>query len=181
MRNTIETFCFTDRGVEFNVDVICYDENTLFEDEWEMTDTHQGGVTVKNKNADRNSYKFAIPLQYSLAERTANLLAQGVPADKASGKAYEDAQDALSRDLSACDYGFLVTANIGGLILMDSENVGCSFNYSPEDNEDLLDVAQDVFNENGIKEDAIQLAHNYAQEKLNAVDALQTYVKSFGG
>lgn len=181
MNNTIETFGFTDHGVEFSVAVICYNENNLFEDEWEMTDTHQGGVTVKNKNADRNSYKFAIPLQCTLAERTANLMAQGVPADKASGKAYKDAQDALSRDLSACDYGFLVTASIGGLILMDSENMGFSFNYSVEDNEDLLDVAQDVFEENGIKEDAIKLARNYAQEKLNAVDALQTYVKSFEG
>ena len=181
MSNVIENFRFTDRGVNYRVDVVSFDENALFDDEWKMTDTHQGGVTVKNPEADRNSYKFAIPLQYTLAERVRDLLASGVPADKASGKAYEDAQNALSRDISACDYGFLVTADIDGIVLMDAENVGCSFNYSYDDEEDLLDAAQDVFNENGIKEDAIQMAHNSAQEKLNAVHALQTYVNSFEG
>ena len=31
-------------------------------DNWEFTDDHQGGVTVKNPNCQRNEFKYAIPL-----------------------------------------------------------------------------------------------------------------------
>lgn len=181
MSNIIETFRFTDRGVDYRVDVVSFDENALFDDEWKMTDTHQGGVTVKNPEADRNSYKFAIPLQYTLADRVRDLLASGVPASEASAKAYEKAQDALSRDLSACDYGYEVTAEIGGVCLLNAENVGCSFNYSYEDDDTLLKAAQDSFEENGVKEEAIRQARQNAQKQIDAVAVLNNFINSFEG
>ncbi|HDR2377230.1 TPA: hypothetical protein QCH88_004485, partial [Enterobacter asburiae] len=106
--DTIETFNYSENGIDFSVDVVCFNTNDTFGDEWELTDDHQGGITVKNPNADRNSYKYAIPLQYSLKERIADLIARGD--DNPSRHAYEAAQDALERDLNASDYGFSVTA-----------------------------------------------------------------------
>lgn len=179
MSNIIETFHFTDRGVNYTVGVVSFDENALFEDDWKMTDTHRGGVTVKNPDADRSSYKYAIPLHYSLAERVRDLIKKGVPADKASALAYENAQDNLCRDLSACDYGYEVTAEIGGVYLLTRENVGCSFNYSYEDEGDLLKAAQESFEENGVKEEAIRQARVNAQKQIDAVAALNSFVNSF--
>lgn len=181
MSNVIENFRFTDRGVNYRVDVVSFDENALFDDEWEMTDTHQGGVTVKNPNERQSAYKYAIPLQYSLAERVRDLLASGVPASEASAKAYQDARAALSRDLSACDYGYEVTAEIGGVYLLNAENVGCSFNYSYEDDGDLLKAAQESFEENGVKEEAIRQARQNAQKQIDAVAVLNNFVNSFEG
>ncbi|WPK30408.1 hypothetical protein SLP22_0072 [Salmonella phage BAU.Micro_SLP-22] len=181
MTRAIESFRFTDRGVNFCVDVISYDENCIFDDEWEMTDEHKGGVTVKNPNERQSSYKYAIPRQYSLAERVRDLLNKGVPADKASAMAYEEARAALSRDLSACDYGYEVTAEIGGVNLLTAENVGCSFNYSYEDDCDLLTAAQDAFTENGVKDEAIRQARINAQKQIDAVAVLNTFVNSFEG
>lgn len=174
MSHSIEHFNFDHAGIDFRVDVICYNEYSAFEDEWKMTDDHKGGVTVQNPDAGRNSYKFAIPLNYSLAERMRDLAARGD--DNPSANAYQAAQDALQRDINASDYGFQVSASIGNVELLDSVTLGCSFDYSYHDDGDLLSNAEEVFNENEIKGEAIEAAIKAAGGLLANMDTLKKLV-----
>lgn len=50
--DTIETFNYSENGIDFSVNVVCFNTNDTFGDEWELTDNHQGGITVKNPNAE---------------------------------------------------------------------------------------------------------------------------------
>lgn len=171
MTTAIENFKFTKDGIDFSVDVVCYDQYAFFQDEWKMTDKHEGGVTVKNDNFDRGSYKYAIPLQYSLAERTKDLLEQGN--ENPSATAYENAQKALQRDLNASDYGFRVLAEIDGIILLDDESMGCSFDYSYHDDCTLLEAAELCWKEHDLENESLDLAKEKAAELLSKVDSLK--------
>lgn len=176
MSHSIEQFSFEKSGINFVVDVICYNENGLFADDWELTDDHKGGVTVANPQADRNSYKYAIPKNYSLAERMRDLASRGD--DNPSANAYKAAQDALSRDLNASDYGFQVSASIGDVELFNSVTLGCSFNYSYDDENDLLSEAEDVFREHGIEAEALEAATKAAGGLLANMETLKKLVDS---
>lgn len=169
----IERFSFTDSDIDFSVAVVCYNEFALFSDMYKMTDDHQGGVTVQNPNHHRSGYKYAIP-EFSLAERIKNLREQGDANPCAT--AYQQAQAALERDLNASDYGFQVTAEINGVTLLDGEMLGCSFDYSYDDADQLIDAAQECFNENGIKDEAITAAKAAAAEILAQMDSLKKLV-----
>lgn len=172
----IETFNYSSNGIDFKVDIVNYNEFSGFDDQWEMTDDHQGGVTVKNPHACRNSYKYAIPLQYSLEERIAHLVSQGD--DNPSANAYKQATEALGRDLTASDYGFLVTATANGITLLDGESIGCSFDYSYADDETLIDAAKDVYTGNGIDAEALDAAKKSGTDLLSNIDALKNILKS---
>lgn len=167
----IESFNFENNGVQFTVSVICYNECAIFGDLWKMTDDHHGGVTIANPEADRNSYKYGIPQNCTLAELSADYAKQG--RENPSREAYESLQNQLTRDLSASDYGFRVSAEIDGVTLFDNENLGCSFDYSYEDDSDLLAAAQEVFKEHGIDRDAIGLAKVKAGEIVAQADKLK--------
>ena len=169
--DTIETFGFENNGVQFTVNVICYNEYAGFGDQWKMTDAHKGGVTIANLEADRNSYKYAIPQQCTLAELSADYAKQG--RENPSSEAYQSLQRQLSRDLNASDYGFQVSAEIDGVKLFDDENLGCAFDWSWEDDNSLLDAAQDVFNEYDVNQDAIELAKVKAARFLAQADKLK--------
>lgn len=167
----IESFNFENNGVQFTVDVICYNEYSGFSDQWVMTDAHHGGVTIANPEADRNSYKYGIPQQCTLAELASSYAKQG--RENPSREAYESLQNQLTRDLKASDYGFQVSAEIDGVTLFDDENLGCSFDYSYHDDGYLLDAAQEVFKEHGIYQDAIDLAKVKAGEIVAQADKLK--------
>lgn len=169
--DVIETFKFSKNGIDFSVNVVCHNEFLAFDDEWKMTNDHQGGVTVKNPEHDRGSYKYAIPLQYTLAERIDQLIRNGD--DNPSGTAYRNAQAALKRDLNASDYGFQVTAEINGVTLLDGETLGCSFDYSYHDEGSLIDVARDCFTENGIDGEAVDAAKSAAGAIVEQMEALK--------
>lgn len=173
--DTIETFNYSSNGIDFTVNVVNFNEFTGFADQWEMTDDHKGGVTVKNPQACRNSYKYATPLQYSLKERIAHLISQGD--ENPSANAYKAAQDALERDLNASDYGFVVTATANGITLLDGETMGCSFDYSYDDNETLIDAAKDVYKENGIDGEALEAAKKAGADLLSNIDGLKNILK----
>lgn len=166
----IERFSFNDSGIDFSVAVVCYNEFALFSDLYTMTDNHQGGVTVQNPNHHRGGYKYAIP-EFTLAERIKNLRDSGDA--NPSATAYQQAQAALKRDLNASDYGFQVTAEINGVTLLDGETLGCSFDYSYDDADQLIDAAQDCFNENGIKDEAITAAKSAAGAIVEQMEALK--------
>ena len=83
----IESFEIESGELNITVSVICFDCNDGFSDQWEGTDTHQGGVTIKNPIADRNCYKYFIPQQCTLSELAAAYAKQG--RDNPSAAAYQ--------------------------------------------------------------------------------------------
>lgn len=173
MSHVSETFAVTEAGINFVFSVVNYESNDSFGDEWELTDSHEGGVTVKNPNHDRNSYKFAIPLNYSLKERVNYLLDSGTSATEASAEAYRQATASLERDLDATDYGFTVSASVDDVDLLVNEAIGCSFNYSFHDEGQLIDVAKEIFNEYGMLEEAVEMAKEAATNLISKMDALK--------
>lgn len=173
MSHVSETFAVTEAGINFVFSVVNYESNDGFGDQWDLTDDHEGGVTVKNPNYDRNSYKFAIPLQYSLGERVKDLLDQGMPATEASAEAYRRAVKSLERDLDATDYGFTVSASVDGVDLLSDVVIGCGFDYSYHDQGTLLEAAQEVYKDYGMLEEAVILAKEAAADLISKMDALK--------
>lgn len=170
MSDRIESFSFSKDGIDFSVDVVCFNECAFFDSEWQMTDQHKGGITVKNDNADRGSYKYGIPLNYSLAERIQDLRAKG---DKnPSATAYQQARKSLTRWINASDYGFKVSASVKGIDLFSDEYIGGSFDYSYDDDENLLDLSKEIFNGDDIHE-AVTLAKEKVKEILSNHEVLK--------
>lgn len=169
--DVIETFKFSKNGVDFSVDVVCHNEFLSFDDEWKMTDDHQGGVTVKNPEHDRGSYKYAIPLQYTLAERIQQLIRNGD--DNPSATAYRNAQAALKRDINASDYSFMISAEIDGAELFNDQRADLGFDYSYQDEGSLLETAQEIFKENGMEDEAVTMATGAAREIIAKMESFK--------
>lgn len=158
-----------------NVSVICYACFDGFADQWEGTDKHQGGVTIANPEADRNSWKFFIPKQCSLSQLAADYAKQG--RENPSAAAYQSLQDQLQRDIYACDYGFNVSAYIGGVEVLDSEYVGCGFDHSEYDKDDLITAARRVWDEYDTTADVIEMAKKAAADIVACIPALTEFAK----
>lgn len=156
------------------VSVVCFECFDCFSDMWEGTDKHQGGVTLTNPEADRNSWKYFIPKQISLSELAADYAKQG--RDNPSGAAYQSIQDQLMRDLHACDYGFMVSAYVGGVGVLADTYVGCGFDYSYDDEGDLLDEARRVWDEYGTLEEVIGMAKKSAADIVAASPVLTAFI-----
>ena len=176
MSDIIETFNFSRNNVDFTVNVVCAYTNDGFGDQWKMTDTHEGGVTISNSEADRNSFKYAIPQQYTLAQLTKEYAAQG--RNNPSREAYDSLQRQLMRDIDASDYYFTVDASAGSHTLLDGAVIGCGFDYSYQDQGSLLDVAREVWSDYNGEEEAITEAVQAARDLLDGVDVLKSVVES---
>lgn len=170
----IESFEIEAGELNITVSVICFDCNDGFSDQWEGTDKHQGGVTIANPEADRNSWKYFIPKQCTLSELAAEYAKQG--RDNPSAAAYQSMQDQLMRDLHACDYGFMVSAYVGGVEVLAGEFVGCGFDYSYDDEGDLLDAARSVWGEYGMTEEVIGMAKKSAADIVAASPVLTAFI-----
>ena len=170
----IESFEIEVGDLNIMVSVICFDCNDGFSDMWEGTDKHQGGVTITNPEADRNSYIYFIPKQISLSELAADYAKQG--RDNPSGEAYKALQDQLVRDISASDYGFKVSAYVGGVEVLADTYVGCGFDYSYDDEGDLLDAARRVWDEYGATEEVIEMAKKAAADIVAASPVLTAFI-----
>lgn len=170
----IESFEIELGELSINVSVICFDCNDGFSDMWEGTDKHQGGVTITNPDADRNSYKYFIPKQCTLAELAASYAKQG--RDNPSAAAYQSLQNQLERDISASDYGFKVSAYVGGVEILTDEYVGCGFDYSYDDEGDLLDAARRVWDEYGTTDEVIGMAKKAAADIVAASPVLTAFI-----
>lgn len=170
----IESFEIELGELSINVSVICFECFDGFSDMWEGTDKHQGGVTITNPEADRNSYNYFIPKQCTLAELAAAYAKQGC--NDPSGEAYQSMQEQLMRDLHACDYGFSVSAYVGGVEVLADTYVGCGFDYSYDDEGDLLDAARRVWDENGTLEEVIGMAKKAAADIVAASPVLTAFI-----
>lgn len=171
---TIESFEIESGELNISVSVICFDCNDGFSDQWEGTDKHQGGVTIANPEADRNGWKYFIPRQTSLPELAAAYAKQG--RDNPSAAAYQSMQEQLMRDLHACDYGFKVSAFVGGIEVLADTYVGCGFDYSYDDEGNLLDEARRVWDEYGTTKDVIEMAKKAAADIVAASPVLTAFI-----
>ena len=171
----IESFEIESGELNISVSVICFDCNDGFSDQWEGTDKHQGGVTITNPDADRNSWKYFIPKQCSLAELAASYAKQG--RENPSAAAYQSMQEQLMRDITASDYGFKVSAFVGGVEVLADEYVGCGFDHSIFDGVDLLSAARRVWDEYGTLEEVIEMAKKSAADIVAVTPVLTAFIK----
>lgn len=169
----IESFEIELGELSVNVSVICFECFDCFSDMWEGTDKHQGGVTITNLEADRNSWNYFIPKHYTLADLAADYAKQG--RDNPSAAAYQSLQDQLMRDISASDYGFRVSAFVGDVEILTDEYVGCGFDYSYDDEGDLLDAARRVWDEYGTTDEVIGMAKKAAADIVAASPVLTAF------
>lgn len=169
----IESFEIESGELSINVSVICFECFDGFSDMWEGSDKHQGGVTITNPDADRNSWRFFIPKQYTLADLAADYAKQG--RYNPSGEAYRSLQDQLVRDIHACGCGFSVSAFVGGVEILTDEYAGCGFDYSFYDEGDLLSAARRVWDEYGITEEVVEMAKKAAREIVKAAPVLSSF------
>ena len=170
----IESFEIESGVLNITVSVICFDCYDGFSDQWEGTDQHQGGVTITNPDAGRNSWKYFIPKQCTLAELAAAYAKQG--RDSPSAAAYQSLQNQLERDISASDYGFKVSAFVGGVEVLAGEFVGCGFDYSYDDEEDLIAAARLVWDEYDTTAEVIGMAKKAAADIVAASTVLTAFI-----
>lgn len=170
----IETFEIESGELTINVSVVCYECNGGFDEQWEGTDEHRGGVTIANPEADRNSWKYFIPKQCTLKDLAASYAKQG--RHNACGNAYQALREQLERDLHACDYGFEVSAYIGGIEVLANEYVGCGFDHSIFDDDDLITAARRVWDEYGTLEEVIGMAKKAAADIVAASPVLTSFI-----
>ena len=170
----IESFEIESGELNISVSVICFDCNDGFSDQWEGTDKHHGGVTIKNPNAVRNSYKYFIPQQCTLSELAAAYAKQG--RENPSAAAYQSMQEQLMRDITASDYGFRATAYVGDILVLDDEHIGCGFDYSYDDEGLLLDRAICVWDEYDTTADVIELAKKAVADIVAAYPVLTAFI-----
>lgn len=166
---TIET-----QSAEIHVSVISFDSFDAFDEMWEGTDKHQGGVTIKNPEATRGSWQYFVPRQTSLSELASAYAAQGIP--NASAEAYTTLQGQLERDLCACDYGFRASVTVGDVEVVQDEYVGCCFNHSYLDDADLETTARAIWDEYGCTAEVVSAAVDKVSEMLAAVPVLNAFV-----
>ena len=172
--SVIETFEIESGELNLTVQVICFECNDGFSDQWKGTDKHQGGVTIANPDAGRNSWKYYIPQQTSLSELAAAYAKLG--RENPSAAAYQSMQEQLMRDISASDYGFRATAYIGNILVLDDEYIGCGFDYSYDDEGSLLDCAVRVWDEYDTTGEVEALAKNKAADIVANIETLVAFI-----
>lgn len=134
-----------------------------------------GRVTITNLEADRNSWKYFIPKQYTLADLAADYAKQG--RENPSAAAYQSMQEQLMRDINASDYGFKVSAYVGGIEVLADTYVGCGFDYSYDDEGSLLDAARRVWDEYDTTAEVIEMAKKAAADIVACIPALTEFAK----
>ena len=167
-------FTIESQSAEIHVSVISFDSFDAFDEMWAGTDEHQGGLTIKNPKATRGSWPYFIPRQTRLSELASAYAAQGIP--NASAEAYTALQYQLERDLCACDYSFRASVVVAGIEVVQDEYVGCGFNHSYLDDEDLETTARAVWDECGCTAEVVSAAVDKVKEMLAAVSVLNAFV-----
>ena len=167
-------FTIESQSAEIHVSVISLDSFDAFDEMWEGTDEHQGGVTIKNPAATLSSWQYFIPRETSLAELASTYAAQGIR--NASAEAYTALQYQLERDLCACDYGFRASVTVGGVEVVQDEYVGCCFSHSYLDDEDLEATARAAWDEYDCTVEVVSAAGDKVKEIIAAVPVLHTFV-----
>ena len=167
-------FTIESQSAEIHVSIISLDSFDAFDEMWEGTDEHQGGVTIKNPEATLGSWQYFVPRQTSLSELASAYAAQGI--HNASAEAYTSLQYQLERDLCACDYSFRASVVVAGIEVVQDEYVGCCFSHSYLDDEDLETTARAVWDEYDCTAEVVSAAVDKVKEIIAAVPVLHTFV-----
>ncbi|ANZ51934.1 hypothetical protein WUMEUNZI_CDS0146 [Salmonella phage SeKF_63] len=145
--------------------VNCYEASHNL-DNWKFTDDHQGGVTVKNPNCQRNEFKYAIPLHYSLKQLSSDYAKQG--RENPSKEAYTSLQKELERDLEASEYNLaakVVDAN--GQTILDSFYIGYAFDWCYSDGDDLDDRLKEEVNNSDAESEVLERLESLKDSVMN--------------
>ncbi|UPW39613.1 hypothetical protein ESCO50_00009 [Escherichia phage vB_EcoM_ESCO50] len=150
---------------------IIYEAVTWYEpshalENWEFTDDHQGGATIKNPNYQRNEFKYAIPLHYSLKQLSSDYAKQG--RKNPSREAYISLQEELKRDLEASEYYLsakVVDAN--GKTVLDSFSIGYAFDWCYSDGVDLEDRLKEEVSNSGAESEVLERLESLKDSVLN--------------
>ena len=172
-------FTSESQSADIHVSVISLDSFDAFDEMWEGTDEHQGGVTIKNPGATRDSWQYFVPRQTSLSELASAYAAQGI--HNASAEAYTALQGQLERDLCACDYGFRASVVVAGIEVVQDEYMGCCFSHSYMYDEDLEATALAIWDECGCTAEVVSAAVDKVKEMLAAVPVLNAFVANPAG
>ncbi|QHR67902.1 hypothetical protein mistaenkt_14 [Escherichia phage mistaenkt] len=148
--------------------VNCYEASHSISD-WEFTDKHQGGVTIKNPNYQRNEFKYAIPLRYSLKQLSSDYAKQG--RENPSQEAYISLQKELERDLEASEYNIsakVVDAN--GNTVLDSFYLGYAFDWCYSDGDDLEDRLKEEVSNSDAESEVMERLEDLKDSMMNIFD-----------
>lgn len=179
MSDTIKSFKLTENGIDFHVNVVLFGgAENMFWEQWEGADTHKGGETITNPNANRNDWKYFRPLQTSLAKLTADYAKQGL--ENPSREAYDSLQRQLIRDIDAGDYGFIYSAKVGTEWITTGETCGFGFDWSYEDGTNLEDIGRELFRDCCLP-DAIENVAKTCHELVQMADQLRGVAKLYTG
>ena len=148
--------------------VNCYEASHSVSD-WEFTDNHKGGVTIKNPNFQRNEFKYAIPLRYSLKQLSSDYAKQG--RENPSQEAYISLQKELERDLEASEYNLsakVVDAN--GNTVLDSFYLGYAFDWCYSDGDDLEDRLKEEVSNSDAEAEVLERLEDLKDSMMNIFD-----------
>nr|DAJ98490.1 MAG TPA: hypothetical protein [Caudoviricetes sp.] len=135
-------------------------------DNWQFTDEHKGGVTIKVKNAERNSYKYAIPTHYPLSQLTSDYAKQG--RDNPSLEAYKSLQDELERDLQANNYILYASVvDAEGNTVLNSFSLAYGFDWCYLDGEDLDSRLKEEVSNSGAEEEVLERLEDLKDSVMN--------------
>lgn len=135
-------------------------------DNWQFTDEHKGGITIKVKNAERNSYKYAIPQHYALSQLASDYAKQG--RDNPSLAAYKSLQDELHRDLEASNYIlFASVVDSNGNTVLNSFSLAYSFDWCYLDGEDLEERLKEEVSNSGAEEEVLERLEALKDSMMN--------------
>ena len=148
--------------------VNCYEASHHLSD-WEFTDNHKGGVTIKNPNYQHNQFKYVIPLRYSLKQLSSDYAKQG--RENPSQEAYISLQKELERDLEASEYSLsakVVDAN--GNTVLDSFYLGYAFDWCYSDGDDLEDRLKEEVSNADAESEVMERLEDLKDSMMNIFD-----------
>lgn len=135
-------------------------------DNWQFTDEHKGGVTIKVKNAERNSYKYAIPTHYPLSQLASDYAKQG--RDNPSLEAYKSLQNELERDLEANSYILYASViDAEGNTVLNSFSLAYGFDWCYLDGEDLDSLLKEEVSNAGAEEEVLERLEALKDSMMN--------------
>jgi len=139
-----------------------YTGSDAISDQFELTDTHQGGITIKNPEYDGHmSYKYAIPMQCSLAELTKHYAKQGC--DNPSRAAYASLQRELGWYITADDISLLYIVSKNGIELANNFGISSEFSWQYSD-QSLEQFALELLTDYDDTSEALEQARNTLTE-----------------
>ncbi|QBP33207.1 hypothetical protein Silverhawkium_gp121 [Shigella phage Silverhawkium] len=155
MKTVDATFEVQKENYSIVYEAVNFYESSHCVENWQFTDEHKGGVTIKVKNAGRSDYKYAIPQHYELSQLMSDYSKQGRV--NPSQEAYKSLQDELQRDLEASNYIlFASVVDNNGNTVLNSFSLAYSFDWCYLDGEDLEERLKEEVSNSGAEGEVLE-------------------------